>query len=129
MATKKKADGTRGPKVADAIRGELMNLLLAGEVHDPGVQNAVVSAVKVTADLRLAKVYVRALALGADEQSKRGLIKALDRAKGFLRREVAQRMGLRYAPELRFFYDDSIDRGADMEALLREIKSDDEPKG
>jgi ribosome-binding factor A len=129
MATKKKADGTRGPKVADAIRGELMNLLLAGEVHDPGVQNAVVSAVKVTADLRLAKVYVRALALGADEQSKRGLIKALDRAKGFLRREVAQRMGLRYAPELRFFYDESIDRGADMEALLREIKNDDEPKG
>lgn len=129
MATKKKADGTRGPKVADAIRGELMNLLLAGEVHDPGVQNAVVSAVKVTADLRLAKVYVRALALGADDQSKRGLIKALERAKGFLRREVAQRLGLRYAPELRFFYDESIDRGAEMEALLREIKSDDEYKG
>ncbi len=128
MATKKKADGTRGPKVADAIRGELMNLLLTGEVHDPGVQNAVVSAVKVTGDLRLAKVYVRALALGADDQSKRALIKALERAKGFLRREIAQRLGLRYAPELRFFYDESIDRGAEMEALLREIKSDDESK-
>lgn len=129
MATKKKAEGTRGPKVGDAIRGELMNLLLSGAVHDPGVQNAVISAVSVTADLRLAKVYVRALALGADPKAKSALIKALERAKGFLRREVAQRLGLRYAPELRFYYDESIDRGAEMEALLREIKRDDEPKG
>jgi ribosome-binding factor A len=128
MATTKKADGTRAPKVADAIRGELMNLLLSGEVHDPGVQNAVVSAVNITADLRLAKVYVRALALGADDKTKSGLIKALERAKGFLRREIAQRLKLRYAPELRFYYDESIDRGAEMEALLREIKRDDEPE-
>jgi ribosome-binding factor A len=128
MATTKKGDSTRAPKVADAIRSELMNLLLSGEVHDPGVQSAVVSAVKITGDLRLAKVYVRALALGADDKTKSGLIKALERAKGFLRREIAQRLALRYAPELRFFYDESIDRGADMEALLREIKRDDEPK-
>jgi ribosome-binding factor A len=128
MATTKKGDGTRAPKVADAIRSELMNLLLSGAVHDPGVQSAVVSAVKITADLRLAKVYVRALALGADEKTKSSLIKALERAKGFLRRELAQRLNLRFAPELRFYYDESIDRGAEMEALLREIKRDDEPK-
>jgi ribosome-binding factor A len=128
MATKK-GDGTRGPKVAEAIRAELMNMLLAGEVHDPGVQNAVVSAVSITGDLRLAKVYVRALALGADEPKKRALVRALERAQGFLRREVARRLQLRYAPELRFYYDESIDRGADIEALLREIKRDDEPKG
>jgi ribosome-binding factor A len=130
MATTKKSDGTRAPKVADAIRGELMKMLLAGEVHDPGVQRAVVSAVSITGDLRLAKVYVRALALGADEKTKSALLRALERAKGFLRREVGHRLGLRYAPDLRFYYDESIDRGADMEALLREIKQrDDEPKG
>lgn len=128
MATTKKGDGTRGPKVADAIRGELMKLLLAGEVHDPGVQETVISAVKVTGDLRLAKVYVRALRLGADDKAKAALVRALERAKGFLRREVGHRLGLRYAPELRFYYDESIDRGAEMEALLREIKRD-EPKG
>jgi ribosome-binding factor A len=129
MATTKKSDGTRGPKVADAIRGELMKMLLAGEVHDPGASTAVVSAVSITADLRLAKVYVRALALNADEKTKSALIKALERAKGFLRREVGQRLGLRYAPDLRFYYDESIDRGAGIEALLREIKHDDESKG
>jgi ribosome-binding factor A len=93
------------------------------------VQSAVVSAVSITGDLRLAKVYVRALALGADDQKKRALVRALERAQGFLRREVARRLQLRYAPELRFYYDESIDRGADMEALLREIKRDDDSKG
>jgi ribosome-binding factor A len=130
MATTKKGDGTRAPKVADAVRSELMKMLLEGAVHDPGVQSAVVSSVKMTGDLRLAKVYVRALALGADEKTRTKLLRALERAKGFLRRELAQRLQLQFAPDLRFYYDESIDRGADMEALLREIKqSDDEPKG
>ena len=121
MATKK-ADGTRGPKVAEAIRGELMNMLLAGEVHDPGLSNALVSSVVLTADLRLAKVYVRLLALDADAKQQAAVLRALERARGFLRRELAQRLKLRFAPELRFYWDQSVDRGAEMEALLREIK-------
>ena len=52
MATKK-AESTRGAKVGEAIRGELMKMLLAGEVHDPGVQKTVISSVVLTADLRL----------------------------------------------------------------------------
>jgi ribosome-binding factor A len=121
MATKK-ADGTRGPKVGDAIRGELMNMLLAGEVHDPSLQNAVISSVVITADLRLAKVYVRLLSLEADAAKKATVLRGLERARGFLRRELGQRLKLRFAPELRFYWDESIDRGAEMEALLREIK-------
>lgn len=121
MATKK-ADGTRGPKVADTIRGELMNMLLAGEVHDPRLQNVVISSVVLTADLRLAKVYVRLLSLGADAAQQAAVLRALGRAKGFLRSELAQRLKLRFAPDLRFYWDESIDRGAEMEALLREIK-------
>jgi len=122
MATTKKADGTRGPKVAEAVRAELMNMLLAGEVHDPGLANVVVSSVVLTADLRLAKVYVRLLALNAGAEQKQGVLRALERAKGFLRRELGQRLKLRFAPDLRFYWDESVDRGAEMEALLREIK-------
>lgn len=121
MATKK-ADGTRSAKVGDAIRGELMNMLLAGEIHDPGLSDAVISSVVLTADLRLAKVYVRLLALEADAKRKEAVLRALERAKGFLRREIGRRLALRFAPELRFYWDESIDRGAEMEALLREIK-------
>jgi ribosome-binding factor A len=121
MATKK-ADSTRGAKVGEAIRGELMKMLLAGEVHDPGLQNTVISSVVLTADLRLAKVYVRLLSLDADAKQKTTVLRALERAKGFLRRELGQRLVLRFAPDLRFYWDESIDRGAEMEALLREIK-------
>lgn len=126
MAAKKKSDGKRSQKVGDALRGELMTMLLAGEVHDPGAQNAVVSAVQLTDDLRLAKIYVRLLDLEAPESARKSLLKALERATGFLRRELAQRLQLRYAPDLRFYWDESIDRGRDMEALLREIKTGDE---
>lgn len=123
MATTKKSDGKRSQKVAESVRAELMSLLLSGEVHDPGVQSATVSAVALTDDLRLAKVYVRLLDLSADEAARSALLKALGRAKGYLRRELAQRLSLRYAPELRFYWDESIDRGREMEALLRDIES------
>jgi len=131
MATSKKSDGKRSQKVAEAVRGELMSLLLAGEVHDPGVQNATVSAVALTDDLRLAKVYVRTLSLDASPTTQKALVDALYRAKGYLRRELAQRLSLRYAPDLRFYYDESLDRGREMEAILRDIEikpSDDDAK-
>jgi ribosome-binding factor A len=119
--TKKKSDGKRSEKVAEALRAELMSMLLSGAVHDPGVQSATVSAVKLTDDLRLAKVYVRTLDLEANQTVQRGLIRALERARGFLRRELASRLSLRYAPDLRFYYDESLDRGRAMEEILREI--------
>lgn len=130
MATTKtksgpKGDGKRSHKVAEAVRGELMNMLLSGAVHDPAVNNVLVSAVELTDDLRMARVYVRLVDVDAPQAARDALLKGLDRAKGFLRREVAQRVKLRYAPELRFFWDESIDRGREMEMLLREIKSSD----
>jgi ribosome-binding factor A len=82
----------------------------------------------LTDDLRLAKVYVRLLDVEAGEKARTSLLRALERAKGFLRREIAHRLQLRYAPDLRFYWDESIDRGREMEALLREIKTSDEPK-
>jgi ribosome-binding factor A len=129
MATTKKTDGKRSQKVAEALRGELMGLLLTGAVHDPAVQNATVSAVLLTDDLRLAKVYVRTLDLEAGPRAQQALIKGLERARGFLRRELAQRLALRYAPDLRFYYDESVDRGREMEALLRDIAEKPESGG
>jgi len=120
--TKKKSDGKRSQKVAEALRAELMNMLLTGQVHDPGVQSATVSAVALTDDLRLAKVYVRMLDLSASPAARAAMLKALERSKGFMRRELASRLSLRYAPDLRFYWDDAIDRGREMEAILREIE-------
>lgn len=124
MATKK-SDGKRTQKVADEVRSELMGLLLTGAVHDPVLTQLSVSAVLMTDDLRLAKIYVRTLDMEPSAQTQKTVLRGLERAKGFLRREVAQRLSLRYAPELRFHWDESIDRGRHMEALLQEIKSSD----
>jgi ribosome-binding factor A len=129
MATKKTTDGKRADKVAEALRGELMTMLLAGDVHDPGIGQATVSAVKLTDDLRLAKIYVRTLDLESTPKAQKQVVDALYRARGFLRRELAQRLQLRYAPDLRFFYDESVDRGREIEAVLREIEIPVEPTG
>lgn len=126
MATTKKGDGKRSQKVAEALRAELMNMLLSGEVHDPGVQSATVSGVVLTDDLRLAKIYVRLLDLEAEAKARAALLKALERAKGYLRRELAQRLSLRYAPDLRFYWDESVDRGREIEALLRDLEKPDD---
>ena len=115
-----KSDGKRSHKVAEAVRGELMSMLLAGDVHDPAVSGVVVSNVVLTDDLRLAKVYVRLLDVNASETARKQLLKGLERAKGFLRREVAQRV------ELRFYWDESVDRARDIETLLSEIKPRDD---
>jgi len=122
MATTKKGDGKRTQKVAEQVRAELMSLLITGEVHDPAVSQALVSAVLLTADLRIAKVYVRLLEANPDDKKKKAMLAGLERAKGFLRREVAERVKLRYAPELRFYWDEAIDRGREMEGVLSEIR-------
>lgn len=123
MATTKKGDGKRTQKVAEQVRAELMSLLITGDVHDPAVATAMVSAVVLTDDLRIAKVYVRLLEENPEERKRKAMLAGLERAKGFLRREVAQRVKLRYAPELRFFWDDSVDRGREIETVLTEIRT------
>lgn len=123
MATTKKGDGKRTQKVAEQVRAELMSLLITGDVHDPAVATAMVSAVLLTDDLRIAKVYVRLVEANPEERKKKAMLAGLERAKGFLRREVAQRVKLRYAPELRFFWDDSVDRGRELETVLTEIRT------
>ncbi len=113
----------RAKRVAEAVREELASLL-ADEVKDPGAAGAVVTRVEMASDLRSARVYVRLLA-GDDETVRRGgLIGALRRASGMLRREVTHRLGLRHAPELRFEYDGSAEDASRIEMLLAEIEAD-----
>jgi ribosome-binding factor A len=115
--------GTRVKRVAEGLREELASLLV-DEVKDPGAAGAVVTRVDVSNDLRSAKVLVRRLEGGDDEDARRSLIAALGRASGMLRREVTQRLGLRHAPELRFVYDDGQDNVTRVEQLLAEIEAD-----
>ena len=112
----------RPERVAERIRSELMQLLLRGVVRDPAANDCCVTDVQMTDDLGIAKVYVRLLRGDVDESAQRGAIDALGRAAGFLRRELGPKLKLKYLPELRFYWDDGIDRAGRIATLLSEIE-------
>ena len=120
-----KGRGDRPVRVGERIREEL-SLLLLRKVNDPGVASVTVTEVSVTPDLRIAHVNYSALVA---KEERPAVAKALRRSSGFLRRELGHSLGLRYAPELQFHYDDSFDRGARIDAILREIPEGKEGPG
>jgi len=104
-------------RVGEVIRHAIAEILQRGEVHDPVFEGKVVTVpeVRMAPDLKCATVYVMPLGgQGADE-----VVAAFDRNKGFIRGEVARRVSLRNAPELRFRVDESFDEGQRIDALLR----------
>jgi len=103
-------------KVGERVRHILSELLSRGEVHDDTLTAHTVSVteVRMTPDLRQAKVYVKPL-LGKDEGA---VVKALQVNTAFFQREVAQRLGLKFAPKLRFQPDESFDEAGRIDQLL-----------
>jgi len=110
-----KGRGDRPARVGERIREEL-SLLLMRKVNDPGLAPVTVTEVSVTPDLRIAHVNYSALVA---KEERPAVAKALRRSSGFLRRELGHLLGLRYAPELQFHYDNSFDRGARIDEILR----------
>lgn len=121
------ADVKRAIRVAERVREELASLI-ANTVKDPRARGVVVSRVEMPDDLRSARVYIRLLE-GGDEDERASAIVGLTRAAPLLRREITNAAGLRYAPELRFFYDDGYDKALRIDELLHEIHGPSKPKG
>ena len=111
---------SRPERVGDQIRAEIAGML-AREIHDPGIGFLTVTQVKVTADLQLARVYYTTM---GDEKARRNSARALERAAPFLRRQLGRRLHLRRAPELQFFFDESIERHDRIERILQEIQAE-----
>jgi ribosome-binding factor A len=120
-----KKDSRRSQRVADLVRAEL-SLLLLTEAHDPDVKNVTVTDVEMPSDLKSARVY---FTTHGDEAALKRAAEGLRRASGYLRREVGQRCGLRYAPELFFQPDRTYERGARIDELLSQVlpAPDEEP--
>jgi ribosome-binding factor A len=114
--------GRRPARVAQLLQAEIGRLLLH-DVRDPRVAGVTVSDVRVTADLKMARVWVRHLAPRPDEAR---VLQGLERATSFLRAQLGTRLQLRWVPELRFEYDHLVDDAARLERLLDDLKSDDE---
>ncbi len=107
-------------RVAELIRHAIAQLLSRGEIEDPDLVGLVVTvpSVKMSPDLKLATVYV--MPLGGKAQDV--IVAILDRHKKFLRGEVAHRVNLKYAPEIRFKVDDGFANAAKIDALLQSPK-------
>lgn len=112
-----------GVKRATRVAGRLQEEIAAAvrDLSDPRVAGVLVSRAEVTDDLQSAKVYVRH-ELGAGPAEQKAMLKGLDAASSRLRRVVAQALKLRYAPTLRFFYDEGQDAALRIEELIREVK-------
>ena len=113
-----KKETRRSQRVADVVRAELSRLILL-EAHDPDLHRVTITDVEMPPDLKSAQVFFSCLG-GDDEREKAG--QALRRAAGYLRREVGQRCQLRYAPELHFISDRSLERGARIEEILQQVR-------
>ena len=106
----------RPERVAHLVQAELARLFLRG-TNDPRLRDVTVSGVRMSPDLRVARVYVRTLAGG---DARAATMTALARAGHFLRGAVGRALGLRVTPELRFEYDTAPDTARRLDDLLRE---------
>jgi ribosome-binding factor A len=104
-------------RVGELIRHELAGMLTRGEVHDPVIETHMITVpeVRMTADLRLATIYIVPLG-GRDEKE---VLDALERNKRYMRGEIARRVNLKFAPEIRFRIDERFDEAERIEKLLR----------
>jgi ribosome-binding factor A len=112
----------RRERVAHQIQAELANLLLR-EARDPRLQSVTLTEVRITADLRVARVFFRTLTADA---TPREADAALRRATPFLRRQLGRALGMRVTPELRFEYDTTPDTARRVDALLHETRPPDD---
>lgn len=109
--------GDRSHRVGDQILRELSDLLLR-KLRDPRLKGVTLTDVRMSKDLRHAYVYYSLL--GQDEQKKQAQA-GFESAKGFIRREIGERVHLRYIPDIQFKYDMSLEYGQKMERLLEKI--------
>ncbi|HMM46590.1 MAG TPA: 30S ribosome-binding factor RbfA [Thiobacillaceae bacterium] len=111
----------RARRVADQIQRELPELIRQ-EVKDPGVGMLTITEVEVNRDMEFAKVYFTTLGGEAEHAAS---LRGLQRASGFLRSLLSQRMQLRVVPKLTFVYDHSIERGIELTQLIETAVAED----
>ncbi|MFO7636430.1 MAG: 30S ribosome-binding factor RbfA [Clostridia bacterium] len=110
----------RNSRIGEELKREISNIFLY-DIKDPRLQGMVsVLNVTVTNDLSYAKIFISIM--GGDEEKKESM-KAIKSSLGFIRKEIAGRLNLRHVPELRFVYDDSIDKSFQINSILESLKN------
>ena len=104
-------------RVGETVRHAVADILSQGSVHDPDLEGHIITVpeVRMSPDLKIATVYV--MPLGGRDQKE--VLAALERTKKFLRGEIAHRVNLKFAPDIRFHADERFDEAERIEKLLR----------
>lgn len=116
---------SRTQRMGDQIQRELAQLIQQ-QISDPRVGMVTVSGVHLSRDLAHAKVFITVL---DDKQDAAKSVQVLNSAAGFLRHELARRTLMRVIPKLRFIYDPTVERGANLVALINAAVSSDRDRG
>lgn len=113
----------RATQVAEEMKRAVTDII-ANEVRDPRMGFITVTGVELADDLRYGKVFI---SIFEDEARQKQCLDGLNSAKGFIRRELGRRLGLRYTPEFDFRIDKSIAEGDKIDRLLHQIEKDKTP--
>jgi ribosome-binding factor A len=99
-------------------------------INDPRLETTTITGVKMSPDLRLAYIYFITSkdSTSNSKKSREEAIKGFNSALGFLKRSLARQLGLRYMPNLKFYYDESFDYGSRIDSVLESIKKEESPK-
>ena len=120
----KSGPSQRALRAGEVIRHAIAELLSRGDVHDPVLEGHLITVpeVRMSPDLRLATIYV--MPLGGKDVDE--VVAALERNKKFLRGEIAHRVNLKFAPEIRFRKDERFEEAERIEKILatRQVKCD-----
>ena len=113
----------RSERVSGQIQKILSEILLK-KVKDPRLENTSITDVRMSRDLRIARIY---FIVSGNKKNIEEASQGFKSALGYVKRTLALKLGLRYMPDLKFFYDESFDYGSHIDKVLKAVKADDEP--
>jgi ribosome-binding factor A len=108
---------------ADRVSGliqQVLSEILKRDIGDPRLKMATITEVEVSRDLKLARIY---FTTPGDKHKKDEAMKGFKSAHGFIKRVLAHEIDLKYMPEIKFFYDDSLEYGAHIDELIKSTKT------
>jgi ribosome-binding factor A len=107
-------------KVENLIKEEI-SLIFLYKMQDPSIGFVTITAVKVSPDLKIAKIYISVL----EKEKRESVMKKVKASTGFIRSELASRIRIKFVPELKFFLDDTLDYVEKIEGLIKKIHEND----
>ena len=110
--------GKRADRVAVLVKHELAALFTGGTIRDPRVHFVTITDVKMTDDLKYAHVFYTVL---GTEIEREETAKGLEQARGFLQRDIARNLNLRFTPQLSFELDSTLEEGMKIDGIIKKI--------